>query len=203
MKLSAAEYRHVNFFATRADLEPGILRIEAESEIKYVRPGAYCTCEVEGYTSALLIPELGVATREIFDVTDGYLVLPRNEPINVCQFKNSDSGTVRYSVRTYTNLGGFLFHFGGLFDAKKLIGGGCILDQAARSPEVLAMRRKYAEYITEGFFEIRDQNRVLWQVGPEAFQMLADGFTLQTNFQYPVKLTLDNIPKRLRNSMLR
>src|SRR5579872_4534272 len=68
--------RHLLFFATKADLSPGIAQIEQKHKLKYVRANHLSEDPITPYLSALDIPGLEFVTHRTFGSSPMYLVTP-------------------------------------------------------------------------------------------------------------------------------
>ena len=76
--------------------------VEAALPLKYVRCGHAPTAEGESYTQASEIPGLGMATRDSSAACEQYLVLPREQPLEVRAVRGID-GAVRFLVDQLLN----------------------------------------------------------------------------------------------------
>ncbi len=186
----------MRFFATKADLEPGIRQFESQHRVKYVPIGVYYTEEIPEYLSALAIPGLGYAPEVWSPDMSSYIVLSVtiNAYVNVIALS---AGGMRYDVDPEDNPSAFMVQFGALRTDGRLIGGRYLFN--SKEPDIRALCLEFAACVTSGFIQVRDPLRYPWQLGPEAFEMLKHGGTLQTCYSNdPVALSKDDIPTRKR-----
>ncbi len=195
MNSKSAQFKHMRFFATKADIEPGIRLFESRHSVTYVATGVYNAADIPTFASALDIPHLGFSPEELSAGLFRYIVLSCGAHHNVDIIK-LDAGGMRYDVNPGDNPHAFLVQFGGLLPNGKLRGGRCYFNST--EPAIHALCLEFAACITGGFIQVRDPLKYPWQLGPEAFEMLKQGRTLETAYNYPVALSQDDIPKRNR-----
>ncbi|MCW3094682.1 MAG: hypothetical protein JWL77_300 [Chthonomonadaceae bacterium] len=170
------------FFATTADMEPGISAFEAQWKVKYVRTGLRPSLDIETYYSALNLPDLGFAVAGDVSSNTGYYVLPIEANIVVEHVLQRD-GEILYRANEKDNPSAFLFRPGGWYEDKhwydgRLIGGGMGTLSAAEDAQ--AYYRAFARAFTKGFTTIPDVWNQKWSVGPEAVVLLDTGVRLIT-----------------------
>lgn len=174
-----------SFFATRADLEPGLVRIETRFDLKYVCKGVYDTADYPVYKSALDIPSLGVAKCDYVSGIEKFLVSLANAPMKVDAVAQVAVGT-KYFIEFAGNDHSFWFQPGGTFRQVALIGGS--LAPNATVPDVVQLFEKFARDVLLGFTRVKDRRPHTWYVGPHAMQMLRDGVKLVTDIADRLKL---------------
>ncbi len=169
------------FFATRADLEPGIRAIETRYPLKYVRDSSWDTSDISIYSSALDIPDLGTATSRYL-YGDVIWIMPASAEL-VIQPVPQSAGGIRYFFHRQDNLSAFILWPGGWYEGK-LLGGGTCPDDRINPPEIMTLQQEFARAITKKFVKIlgvnNGRNRHPWYVGPEALRALDAGTRLVT-----------------------
>ena len=191
------------FFATRADLEPGIRKIEAEIPLQYVAQGWHLTPEPEAFLSALDIPEFGQAVdlsyesgdRRIFKrdnmmESQKFLVGSQDTKIGA-KFVPSASGRIRFDADFEDDAETFWFQPGGMAGDSVLV-GGCIV-QATLDPETVKLYRRFSRTVLKGFVKYPDYYNEKWLVGPEALVLLKRGVCLATNNVHPMPIPQESV----------
>ena len=187
------------FFATRADLEPGIRKIEADIPLKYIAHGWHLTPEPEAFLSALEIPEFGQAVdvsyefgdrrifkRDFYSGAQKYLVGFQEAKIGA-KFVPQESGRIRYDAETgIDNPQAFWFQPGGMAGDAALV-GGCIVE-ATLDPDTVKLFQKFRRTVLKGFVKLPDYYYENWYVGPEALDLLKQGVRLTTNDFRPMPI---------------
>ena len=165
------------FFATKADLEPGLKKVESWLSIKYVQSGFHKSPDVTTYRSALDIPDFGVSVSGWF-YSGPYLILPADTEIYAKPIPQS-AGGILYQVEPQHNPEGFWLRSGGWYTKKKrraLVGGE--VAGYAQDADVRRMFSRYIRTLTKGFTVVPDQYNCKWWVGPEAMNSLQAGTRL-------------------------
>jgi len=172
----------IHFYATREDLEPVILGIEAASSFRYARTGMHPSRIFQEYGSALEIPSLGRATGDQATSCEAYLVVPKDEKIavrEICQ----KTGDTRYAVDQLVNPRSVVFQSGGVRDGRVIIYGRVATTaQSEESKEIFSLFRKWLKK--------KFQKRGAFYVGPMAMLMKEEGFRLTMAEQSPKEYDL-------------
>jgi hypothetical protein len=166
-----------HFFATKADMEPGLRAFEAKWKSKYIETGFRPTPDVEIYYSAFDLPNLGFSIGHSVLVSSEYLVFPVEADVAVRPVQQHN-GQVLYLVEGEQNPIAFLYRPGGWYEDRVLIGGD--MGTLSRSEDVLAYYRPFARALTKGFTVLPDVLNYKWWVGPEALILLDAGVRLVT-----------------------
>ena len=165
------------FFATKADLEPGLKKVEAWLSIKYIEWEFHKTPHVPEYYSALDIPEFGLSIYGgFYDAT--YLILPADMKVRARRTPQ-DSGETLYLVDRESNPEGFWLRPGGWYtkeERRYLIGGE--VAGFAQDAEVKRMFSRYIRTLTKGFTMVTDRYGRQWWIGPEAMEAFKAGIRL-------------------------
>ena len=164
------------FVATRNDLEPGLRAIEGRFPLKYIKGSSWDTSDVPVYTSALDIPNFGVASRGGISDPAGILwVMPASAEIVVRKVELTAGGIV-YSWRERDNPSAFLVWPGGWHEGRLLGGGTCPTE--FNPPEIVDIHRTFMRRLTRGFVKLMGcsmngrSHHSPWWVGLEALQAL-------------------------------
>lgn len=190
----------MRFAGTRADLEPGILKFEAETSIKYVPCGFHLSPDPETFRSAFEIPDFGQMIslwyqfgKRIVDHTGGvsqtYLVLLAGEQVTTDPIPQGD-GTILYNVNFENNPRGFYFTPGGLLSSGALAGGA--VSTVASLSETKDRATEFGRTLAKGFGKALDYYLIskVCRVGPEAMSMLTSGRSVLTFDFHPLVLPL-------------
>src|SRR5262249_54237335 len=102
----------IDFFATRADLVPGLQRIESEHRLQYVLSGMFECSTPQRFSSALAIDDLGVAQYGHYIGEKAYLVADAELAIAAVGIPQTNGG-VLYEIDLRTNPAAFIFAPGG------------------------------------------------------------------------------------------
>jgi hypothetical protein len=194
--------RQTLFFATRADLSPGLAAIEGMVNLQYVSDRVYRTRQVEAYRSAFEIPDLG---RVRIRVSERYLVLPRQKQAAFRRiveiprvrpgWRRSTAmllaflgirlprGSVRFEVWHADHPGSVEFAPGGLYGESVLVAG-----QISTALSDLRSTELYDGFVAEvlrGFERIKS-----FRVGPEARALLDAGMRLAIDVEASAEIDL-------------
>ena len=168
------------FFATRADLEPGLRLAESRLFIKYVKYGFHPTPQPAVYRSALDIPQFGISSYgRVYGMQ--YMALPAHAEVHVRPVPQVEGG-ILYSIDPPYNLGGFCIGVGGWYEGKMgkfLVGSemGCYSDVK----EIKTLYGRYVRTVTRGFVAVRDRYNQTWWVGSESMIAVKSGIRLVTD----------------------
>lgn len=164
--------RGVGFFATRADLEPGLLRIERDQSLKfvpYVDPGP----APPEYRSLLReVPDLGQARSDDHNTGHCYVALPGAGSVAVRSISQR-GGRVSHLIDVDSLVGAVLLRLGGVHGDRALIAGD--VSAVGKGPDASLLERRLARELTRGFEKVKG-----WRVGPEAAALLDAGWRLVT-----------------------
>lgn len=192
------------FVGTRADLEPGIRRIEAETPLKYIPNAWHSSPTPEEFHSALDIPLFGqlinieyvdglrkiYTLEQHYDIQERYLVCLRDTLV-VGRKVQQDSGRVVYVVNISENKEALFFSPGGMLPNGELL-GGAIVNTKKDNVFLKELVSRFGKVLVKGFPKQRaidpDYPRELYHVGPEAMEMLKSGVTLRSSEGYELVL---------------
>jgi hypothetical protein len=170
------------FFATAADMAPGIVAIERAISLDYVKAGMFTTPDVIRYPSAIDLPNFGISPRGRSAGADSnYLIVTRGMAINVQEVAQRRGG-VRYFIDHRTNPG-VVFRPGGMFKQECLISGEVgtpLTDEVS-----LRVWRVFSKFFFRDFVRIN-----LFRLGPEALQLLRSGFRLAQDVNFSREIDL-------------
>lgn len=172
----------IHFYATREDLEPVFRGIEAAASFRYARTGSHASRAFPEYSSALEIPSLGRATGDQTMACEGYLVVPKEEKIEIREIRLASGGT-RYAVDQLVNPRSIVFQSGGLYDVGIMIGGrAATTGQSEEANEIFSLFRKW---LKKTF-----QKRQAFYVGPAAMRLKEEGTRLALGVHSPKEYDL-------------
>jgi len=165
------------FFATKADMEPGLRAFEAQWRVKYVETGFRPSSDVETYDTAFDLPNLGFSAHHSIIVSPEYLMFPKEAGVVTRPVRQHD-GKLLYLTEWKENPSAVIFRPGGWYNNQALIGGS--MGMYSSSEDVLAYYRPFARALAKGFTVLPDVLRYKWWVGPEALTLLDAGVRLVT-----------------------
>jgi len=160
-----------HFFATRKDLELGILRIEDKMDLQYVECLSCESSSFVRYASILEVSTLGVNLSGDH-LKPSFLVMARSATVAIERISLRKGG-IRYSVTQQGNEGSIVFQPGGLYSGLALVAGH--LSTIHHDPFSLELLKGYSGSVFRGFKQVRS----FW-VGPEALGILDSGGRLVT-----------------------
>jgi hypothetical protein len=196
--------KQTHFFATRADLEPGLRRAETELELKYARCGLLYGPVFEQRLSLFDWDELGKNTTGDHMTGPCFLVVKRNtelklEPIRqrregegTVRFKTASSnesefiqtnvakGTerslsdIRYDLSQKLNPDSIIFRPSGIYDGERVVVCGHIAT-LSKSRIAAGLYRTFVRSVTNTFEKIGS-----YRVGPEAVRLMDEGYRMVT-----------------------
>lgn len=143
---SAMAHRR-GFFATLADLEPGIRRFEAASPALYVLAGLFDSAELRSADSALDL-HLGRADTGAMVTEDAYLVLVAGSDVAVRSVPQR-TGETRFAIYGSLNPDSVVCCFGGVHVDRVLISGE--VSTMAASGASRDLFKSLARQLTKGF----------------------------------------------------
>lgn len=164
--------RSVGFFATRADLEPGLVEVEREQRLKfvpYLDPGP---APPEFRSLLADVPDLGQARSGDHNLDHCFVALPVASAVVVRAVPRRGSG-VSHVIDIDGLTGAVLLRLGGAHSDRALIAGD--VSAIGGGPETAALQRSLGRQLTRGFENVKG-----WRVGPEAARLLDSGWRLVT-----------------------
>jgi hypothetical protein len=167
----------INFFATRADLVPGLEQVESEHSLQYVLSGMFECSTPQRFSSAFAIADLGIAHSGHYIAEKAYLVAEADLEIATVAIPQT-SGGVLYEIDLRTNPRAFIFSPGGQFGRNTIISGR--LGTATGDVKSLAACRMFADALMKGFTKLHRH-----YLGPAAVQLLDQGGRLTASIQSP------------------
>jgi hypothetical protein len=172
LKTTDARRREKHFFATRADLEPGVRLIEGRHRLVFVESDMVPTPELHMYSSLLDIPALG--TNETGSHTTGKCVLVMKSGAKPSLRRIPQrKGGVMYSADQDNNPNSIVLWPGGVYRNEALICGhvGTISTRA----DSVDLWGEFHGALLKGFTKIKS-----YHVGPEALRLYDAGWRLVT-----------------------
>lgn len=170
------------FYATRQDMLPALLRFESETKLQYVVRGMFSSPTPTGFDSASDIPDFGVAQHGDYLSEFDCLVTEAGVEIQVEEVPQRKGG-VLYDIGLMANPTAFGFQPGGQFEDKTIIQGS--VGTATGDPTSLALCKRFWRALSREFTKVQD-----YYVGPEAFRLLEEGWRLTPATQSPPDLDL-------------
>jgi hypothetical protein len=165
------------FFATRQDQLPGLLRLEAELKLQYALMGMFESREPTVFASAADLPDLGVVEDGHYMQTPCYMVLPKGKPIQIRTVPQK-AGGVLYDVGLFINPTPISFRPSGRFGRQVIIPGR--VDSKVGNKTSLALAQTFWQALTKGYVKVGR-----YAIGPEARQFLEQGGRLTPADQCP------------------
>ena len=165
--------KRVFFFATRADIEPGIRTIEATIQLNYYLAGLRYSAEGDHFASLLELKTLGLSPSANQSLCDRYLTLRKDIEVKVRRIPQAKGG-VRFSFDQRENPTSIVVMPGGVISPGLLMVG--LISTASDDPASLKLLRKYGKLLTRGF--VRED---LYLIGKEALAMHREGARLIAN----------------------
>lgn len=169
-----------NFFATKDDLLPGVLAFEAEHQVRYIVWGFTDAPHFEQYSSVTELPDLG---RSIHGhrCERTYVVMPADADVKTKAVPQRRGGT-KYEL-DLTNVCRFAFSPGGVYEDRFLIDGDAGVNMG--DEDSIALYKKFMRKVWIGWTSIQS-----YYVGPQALQLLKNGYRLTMSTQTPESLDL-------------
>ncbi len=171
-------------FVTRNDILPPLLRIENMHDIQYVSEAYHSQAQIPTYFSATDIPNIGIASRSNFVMTNSYIIMPKNSRYHINTIDlYSTPGVREYHVEISKNLDFISISFGGYFPHKedRLFIGSYVAYFRGATEKAKELYRPYGKYLTRSFVTIKDWRNRPWKVGPEALELLRNGMRFITD----------------------
>ena len=123
-----------HFFATRADLEPGLEFIESNRQLKYALMRLYKSPDYEAFDSLLEVDRSGLNPTGQHVLGDDYLVVERSNNIRIRSVLQRQGG-IHYFVDQEFNPKSICFRPGGIYKERNLISGR--IGTASNDPDSL------------------------------------------------------------------
>ena len=163
------------FYATRRDLLPGILALEATERVCYALKGMFPKPEPVFYASVTDIPGFGISQHGDYNGGDDFLVTKPDTDFVVEEVPQLAGGML-YHMGLLENPTAFAFKPGGVYEDRAIITGS--VDTATGDPDSLASAKQFWRSMSKGFVKIDG-----YHVGPEALQRLEEGWRLTPAMQ--------------------
>lgn len=170
-----------HFYATRADLEPGIRAMESIRSLKYVERGLFPDATPRTLGSALSIPNLGLSNTGDLNLNPFYLVLDSELPIEIRTVPQRRGG-VMYAIDEVSNPTAMILAPGGLHEENCIIVGQAMASSDNRSQQVY---RRLVSCLVRGFMKVD-----VYYVGPEALRLWREGARLTHSEKRPIEYDL-------------
>jgi hypothetical protein len=174
------------FFATRRDQLPNLLRLEATVKLQYALEGMFEQADPTIYQSAADIPQLGVAVHGDYHHEPSYLVLAARAKVRVKEEPQKAGGTL-HAVDLRLNRTAFCYQPAGAFDRKTIICGS--VGTAGGLLQARALCKQFWQALRQGFVQVGR-----YHVGPEAYRLLERGGRLTPSLQCPPYMNLPMDP---------
>jgi len=177
--------KHVLFFATKEDIVPILLLVEANGPLKYERKGNFLKADIDSiciFNSGVEIPTLGRATANSSHACETYLVADSGTPITL-NFLRGNNGVERVSVDQRLNPDTVTFTAGGVWNEEILLHGR--VATASESDTAQTLIKRFQSAIKKHFTKVR-----AFYVGPQAMESLARGVRLTISAQSPRSIDL-------------
>ena len=160
--------QQIHFYATRADLEPGLARAEANRPLKYVLSGLFAGSEFNETNTAAVLPQLGLAERGDVNRQPFYLVVDASHVVQVRAVPQRRGG-VLYALDEVANPASVIFVPGGL-NGNCVVVGKIMVPGDPRAHELSAT---FTPHVLRGFSRCG-----MYRIGPEARQLWESGYRL-------------------------
>jgi hypothetical protein len=171
-------------FATIEDIKSIITPIESSLTIQYHLAGLLDNNKIPFYTSLLNTPNLGYAPSGDWNKVDSYLILPKDETLNVRSVPQR-AGGIKFAVDQMINPKSIEIKTGGIWENKEhvLVAGqvGTISDD----PTSTEIFKSFSTTIREQFSKIHE-----FFVGEHAEAKLDKGWRLVTMAESPIEYDL-------------
>ena len=155
------------FFATAADLRPGLEAIEDDVDLDFVLHEMSDTPTPRVFGSLRNFPELGVSATGAATTSPMFLVFPRGKVPRLSAIKQRKGGT-RYVVAATADC--VILHCGGVHPTSGAIVAGELQLPLSPSATARELFQLFSRELFGGFHTVRD-----FRVGPEAFSAFKSG----------------------------
>jgi hypothetical protein len=170
-----------DFFATKADLLPGILAFEAEHRVQYILCRLSNSPNFERYSSVTEIPDVGRSIHGHRVAENAYFVLPADAEVKIEPVPQRRGGT-KYKVDP-ANLCGFAFSAGGVYGDRFVIDGSVGVYMGNENS--IKLCKEFIRKLRRGYTRIQS-----YYVGPQALQLMKEGYRLTPSTQTPESFDL-------------
>lgn len=167
----------LSFFATKADLDLLLRKLESARQFQYVLTGLFDSPSTVPMQSLLDASSLGCVALGDINQSPGYLVAGREISIEVRPVPQRRGG-VKYAVDQTANPKTIAFRPGGVFDETCLIAGQ--VGTASDDSSSLELFQSFSKEIRHQFTKIKS-----FYVGKEAAALLDKGWRLTANAKSP------------------
>ena len=167
------------YFATAADLTPGLLEVEQRVSLKYVETIFADSDEHSVYSSALDIPSLGCSPTGNYLLDPHFLVMPRDQGVYVRVIEQTRGG-IKHALDRIANGNSLEWRPGGLHEGGRAVVRGEFHGNVGH-PIVDELFRIVQKRLLKGFKKTKGV-----AIGPEALHLYAKGFRLTTNIKGPI-----------------
>jgi hypothetical protein len=172
----------LHFYATQADLESVIRKVEETASFRYALTGLHPTPSYPTYNSAIEIPDLGHATADSSMGCKSYLVLRHGQKIAVRKIPQN-AGGARHAVDQLANPDSIIFQPAGISGNATVIHG-----RIATTGTTIEAKTIFATF--QRHFRKYFAKHAAFYVGPEAMQLREKGFRLTMAIQSPPEFDL-------------
>lgn len=164
--------KQIHIFATHNDLIPGLREFEATTPVQYVLKEMRDDRNFKVFDSLTDAVDLGISRTGHHVTGDSYLVLEKESKLEIDEVRQI-SGRFKYLVHQNLNPTSITFEPGGMFQNVCLVVGH--VGTASPNKESDVLYKRFRRAITKTF-----QTIGRYHVGPEAMQLLQNGFRLVT-----------------------
>lgn len=166
-----------HFFATAADLVPGLERFEGAASVRYVRTGAHDSEAPREFHAGRDLPALGFAPSGASAREPAYLVVNRSTAVEVRE-GSPDMGSRVFYIDQLRNPDSTVSRPGGLHAADVLVAGE--IATLGETEAAVELHKLMVRTVTRGFRRVRS----FW-LGPVAFARLEAGARLTGDVRSP------------------
>lgn len=132
----------ISYFATQQDLRELLQELEAVRDVHYAKAGVLDRKQLDYYTSAAEIPDLGCASTQDPNLDDVLLVADRATPFVIREIKQRRGG-VRYAVDQKLNPETISLTPGGSLDPQTVVAGSfATCSKSAASGALMTLVRR-------------------------------------------------------------
>lgn len=162
-------------FATRSDLIPGLLSVESQRDLHYVKAGLYNRNELnelDVLDSLRNVEEIGHNATGQYITGTQFLVVERKNRIRTEKIKQKTGGYL-FDVGPLKNPHSIIFQPNGIYQDSYLIRGN--IGTVSQSKRSIELYKFFSKGVVKGFSKIQG-----WYVGPDALKLMASGVRLIT-----------------------
>jgi hypothetical protein len=174
--------RQRHFFATAADLRPGLQRFEDAFPVRYAQTGLFDSRAPTEFIAGASLPNLGFAPSGDAVHEPAFLVMTRNCAVVVEEVPQRRGG-LKFAVDQLHNPASTVFQPCGLHQDKVLIAGSIATTGA--TPAALAIHQLMVRTVTKGFRRVQS-----YWLGPEALALFQAGARLTAAVRRPATYDL-------------